>query len=131
MIEPDFSKFSTQNFDFYPKFRFSESLDNPTSRVFDIGDEFKYEKTQITWSGMDVTVQSDKAKAKLTVGETTARINNLRGNDRAGFLEGNVGAVNIILGVLFTSSNTWLQARDLQKRHFVAFSPLIKIDAAF
>ena len=70
----------------------------------------KYEKTQITWNGFDVTVHSAKAKAKLTVGKTSARINNLRGNDRAGFLEGNVGAVNIMLGVLFGPSNQWLQA---------------------
>ena len=79
-------------------------------RIFDAGDEFKYEKTQITWNGIEAIVHCEKAKAKLSIGQTSARINNLRGNDRAGFLEGNVGAINFILAVLFNNTKEWLQA---------------------
>ena len=80
-------------------------------KVLVIGDEMKYEKTQVTWNGTDLLIQSKKAKARVKIEKTSARLNNLRGVDRAGFIEGNLGAIQMALSVLFEPTADWLQDR--------------------
>ena len=81
-------------------------------KILVIGDEMKYEKTQVTWNGTDLMIQSKKAKALIMIERTSARANNLRGDDRSGFSEGNLGAIQMALSVLFEPTADWLQARS-------------------
>ena len=46
-------------------------------RILVIGDEMKYEKTQIKWLGTEIVLHCEKAKVQLEIGETSVKVNNL------------------------------------------------------
>lgn len=88
----------------------ASELEPPRTLV--IGDEMKYEKIKLTWLGIEFTAVSATAKAKATVGRSTVSVNNLRCDERGGFVDANLGAVAIQIAVKY--DNQWLQVSLVQ-----------------
>lgn len=77
-----------------------------------IGDEMKYEKTKVSWLGLDVTAVCKSAKVNASVAKSSVSINNLRCDDRGGFVCANLGVISVQVALLY--ENQWLQAGLLQ-----------------
>lgn len=68
---------------------FASKYEQPRELI--IGDEMKFEKVQLKWLGADLLISTEKSKGKISISQTEVQLNNLKNEERAGFVEAKLG----------------------------------------
>ena len=57
-------------------------------------------------------ISTEKSKGKVSIAQTEVQLNNLKNEERAGFVEAKLGAISLNLGVNY--NDKWLQGGSIQ-----------------